>query len=153
MGEKILIRKRFHWICYSQLFKNNARIGWCLWRAVCFKNICYRDMVYLAELLQMFRVILNPLTMVLLYLDVILLPWWNIFLLDIIQYYRDRIFSTVISFSTTVMEHFLPLHHFTMEHFLPWDHFTIYRDINIFYLDSILLPWWNIFYLDIILPP
>ena len=31
-------------------------------------------MVYLAELLQMFRVILNPLTMVLLYLDIILLP-------------------------------------------------------------------------------
>ena len=31
-------------------------------------------MVDLAELLQTFRVILNPLTMVLLYLDIILLP-------------------------------------------------------------------------------
>ena len=31
-------------------------------------------MVDLAELLQMFRVILNPLTMVPLYLDIILLP-------------------------------------------------------------------------------
>ena len=98
MGEQILIRKRFHWICYSQLFKNNARIGWCHCAPFVLK-IFVTVMVYLVELLQMFRVILNPLTMVLLYLDIILLPWWNIFYLCIILLLRWNIpryhFSTV----------------------------------------------------------
>ena len=139
MGEQILIiRKRFHWICYSQLFKNNARIGWCLWRSVCFKNICYRDGLFGGT---------SP------NVSCDTESTYHAWFFFISFYYRDGIFSTLISYSATVMEHFLPLHHFTIEHFLPWDHFTIYRDINIFYLDSILLPWWNIFYLGIILPP
>ena len=56
----------------------------------------------------------------------------------ILSYCRNRIFSTMISWSSI---------------FLPWYHCSLLPSWNIFYLDIILLPWGNIFYLDIIFLP